>query len=56
MQLRKLDKEYQQCLDADISEKLENYNIEETPNLDALKAEFEAMKLDQDKKDTKEEE
>ena len=56
MQLRKLDKEYQQCLDADISQKLENYDIEATPNLDALKAEFETMKLEQAKQVDNEEE
>lgn len=48
MELRKLDRDYKRCMDADFGEKLEKFDMAETPNLDKLKQEVEKIKKEYD--------
>ena len=44
MELRKLDREYNRCIQADMSKKLQEFDAEGTPNLNQLLKEYREAK------------
>lgn len=55
MQLRKLEREYQRCLESDFSQKLEEYSTD-TPLIDALKKEAQEMRENKESESSSNEE
>lgn len=46
LELRKLDRDYNRCMEADFGKKIEEFDLSQTPNLDKLKQEVEKIKME----------